>query len=82
MVVGQVVIELPVHNSLNYFGGDGNERNGPEVGGVRESPDLTMGWIMECFQGPGMSHWVNPISGRGGCFYPPLGFFLNVSQTA
>ena len=27
---------------------------------------------------------VNPISGRGGggCFYPPLGFFLNISQTA
>ena len=23
----------------------------------------------------------NPISGRGGCFYPPLGFFLNISQT-
>ena len=35
MVVGQVVIELPVHNSLNYFGDDGNERNGPEFGGVR-----------------------------------------------
>ena len=25
---------------------------------------------------------VNPISGRGGCFYPPLGFSLNISQTA
>ena len=25
---------------------------------------------------------LNPISGRGGCFYPPLGFFLNISQTA
>ena len=25
----------------------------------------------------------DPISGRGvGCFYPPLGFFLNISQTA
>ena len=25
---------------------------------------------------------LNPISGWGGCFYPPLGFFLNISQTA
>ena len=26
---------------------------------------------------------LNPISGRGGgCFYPPLGFFLSISQTA
>ena len=27
-------------------------------------------------------NFLNPISGRGGCFYPPLGFFLNISQTA
>ena len=22
------------------------------------------------------------VAGGGGCFYPPLGFFLNISQTA
>ena len=25
---------------------------------------------------------IYPISGRGCCFYPPLGFFLNISPTA
>ena len=34
MVVGEVVIELPMHDSLDYFGDDGNERNGSKVGGV------------------------------------------------
>ena len=32
--------------------------------------------------GFGCINGFNPISGRGGCFYPPLGFFLNISQTA
>ena len=35
MVVGEVVIELPMHDSLDYFGDDGNERDRSKVGWVR-----------------------------------------------
>ena len=42
------------------------------------------GWILELVQAMGKTSkgYHLTLLVAGGCFYPPLGFFLNISQTA